>query len=168
MGIYHKTHLTKTTGLAISRRRRVVQLLALGSFFTPLIACRPRGETVQNYTILDVEMFSYIDRVIGDIMFNGTGLGVMNRYGGTGTITGVQIPFGIQTLTWMLDGPEGTPRNGEHMKIRNTLIITPQQIPKGTEAIGLHLYPDDTAEVTFAESIPHRTERGQKILSERG
>lgn len=65
---------------------------------------------MQNYTVLDVEMFSYIDRAIGDIVFNGMDLGVMNKYGGTGLITGVCIPFGVQTLTWMLDGPKGTPQ----------------------------------------------------------
>lgn len=65
---------------------------------------------MQNYTVLDVEMFSYIDRAIGDIVFNGMDLGVMNKYGGTGLITGACIPFGVQTLTWMLDGPKGTPQ----------------------------------------------------------
>jgi hypothetical protein len=111
-------------------------------------------------------MFSYVDRAIHDIMFNGTDLGVMNRYGGTGTITGVRIPYGVQTLTWVLGGPKGTPRNGEKMEIKNTLVITPEQIPPGTQALGLHLYPDDTAEVTFAEFIPERTARGRKIMSD--
>jgi hypothetical protein len=50
------------------------------------------------------------------------------------------------------------------MKIKNTLMIRPEQIPLGTQALGLHLYPDDTAEVTFAESIPERTARGRKIM----
>lgn len=68
---------------------------------------------MRNYIALDVEMFSYVDRAIHDIMFDGTDLGVMNRYGGTGTITGVRIPYGVQSLTWVLGGPEGTPRNGE-------------------------------------------------------
>lgn len=122
---------------------------------------------MQKETVLSVEMFSYVDRVITDIMFNGTDLGVANRYGGTGTITGVRIPFGIQTLTWTLGGPKGTPRNGEHMQIKNRLMISKEQIPPGTRYIGLHLYPDDTAEITFAEFIPERTARGEKILSER-
>lgn len=118
-------------------------------------------------TGLNVVMYSYVDRVITDIIFNGSDLGVANRYGGTGTITGVLIPFGIQTLAWNLDGPEGTPRNGEHVKVKNTILISPDQIPIGTRYLGLHLYPDDTAEVTFAEFIPERTARGKKILSAR-
>lgn len=43
---------------------------------------------MRDYIVLDVEMFSNIDRVIVDIIFNGADLGVMNKYGGTGTITG--------------------------------------------------------------------------------
>lgn len=122
---------------------------------------------MQNYTVLDVEMFSYIDRAIGDIVFNGMDLGVMNKYGGTGLITGVCIPFGVQTLTWMLDGPKGTPRNGEKMKIKNTLMIKPEQILPGTRYLGLHLYPDDTAEVTFSESMPEKSTRGREIIADR-
>ena len=118
-------------------------------------------------TELNVVMYSYVDRVITDIIFNGTDLGVANKYGGTGTITGVRIPLGTQTLAWNLDGPEGTPRNGEHVKVKNTILISPDQIPIGTRYLGLHLYPDDTAEVTFAEFIPERTARGKKILSAR-
>lgn len=122
---------------------------------------------MRDYTVLDVEIFSYIDRAVGDIMFNGVDLGVMNKYGGTGLITGVRIPFGAQTLTWMLDGPKGTPRNGEIVKVRNTLVIAPEQIPPGSQYLGLHLYPEDTAEIIFSESMPERTARGRKILAAR-
>jgi hypothetical protein len=153
-------------GSARFQRRSALRLLGLG-LLMPLTACGQGGKNLRNYTVLDVEMFSYVDRVITDIIFNGTDLGVMNRYGGTGTITGVRIPFGIQTLSWVLDGPEGTPRNGEHVSIKNKLVITPDQIPPGTQALGLHLYPDDTAEVTFAEFIPERTARGRKIMAAR-
>ena len=133
----------------------------------PLAACGQGKKKMQRETALNVEVFSYVDRVITDISFNGTGLGVMNRYGGTGTITDVYIPFGKQTLKWTLDGPEGTPRNGEILIARNQLIISPEQIPAGTRYLGIHLYPDDTVEFTFAEGIPERTARGRNILAAR-
>ena len=71
---------------------------------------------MQKKTVLNVEMYFYLDRPIYDIIFNGTDLGVMNSYGGTGTITGVRIPFGSQTRRWNLDGPKGMARNGELVK----------------------------------------------------
>lgn len=150
----------------LSPRRGTLGLLVLG-LLMPLAACGQGNKKMQNYTVLNVEMLSYVDRFITDIMFNGTDLGVMNKYGGTGTITGVRIPFGVQTLTWVLDGPKGTPRNGEHMKIKNTLVITPELIPPGTRYLGLHLYPDDTAEVTFSDSMPEESVRGRKIMASR-
>ena len=116
--------------------------------------------------VLNVVMYSNLDRPIHDIIFNGSDLGVATKFGGTGTITGVRSPFGHQTLTWTLGGPEGMARNGEIAKVKNKLAISPEQIPSGTRYIGLHLYLDDTAEVTFAEFIPERTARGEKILSE--
>ena len=150
----------------LSRRRDTLGLLGLG-LLMPLAACGQGGKKMRDYTVLDVEMFSYIDRAIGDIIFNGTDLGVMNKYGGTGLITGVRIPFGLQTLTWMLDGPKGTPRNGEIVKIKNTLVVSPEQIPPETQYLGLHLYPDDTAEIIFSESMPEESARGRKIMAAR-
>lgn len=148
------------------RRRSTLVKLGAG-LLIPLAACGKGVKTMQKYIVLDVEMFSNLDRPISEIMFNGEDLGVMNSYGGTGLITGVRIPFGVQTLTWTLGGPEGTPQNGENVKIKNTLVISPEQIPKGTKYLGLHLYPDDTAEVTFSETMPERTERGKKIKAAR-
>jgi hypothetical protein len=143
-----------------------MRLIGLG-LMMPLAACGQGEKRMQKETVLNVVMYSYMDRVITDIIFNGTDLGVMNRYGTTGTITGVRIPFGVQTLKWTLDGPEGTPRNGEQVKVKNNVVISPEQISPDTRYIGLHLYPDDTVEVTFAEFIPGSTPRGKEIRSKR-
>lgn len=59
-------------------------------------------------------------------------------------------------------------RNGESRKMKNKLMIVPSQIPPGTRYVGVHLYPDDTAEVTFSAHIPERTKRGEKIISAGG
>jgi hypothetical protein len=154
------------SGSSPSRRRIAIRLIGLG-LIMPLAACGQGEKSMQKEAILNVVMYSYLDRPIHDIVFNGTDLGVMNSYGSTGTITGVRIPFGIQTLAWTLGGPEGMEGNGEHMKVKNNVVISPEQIPPGTRYIGLYLYPDDTAEVTFAEFIPEGTSRGKKIRSAR-
>jgi hypothetical protein len=126
-----------------------------------------RGEAkMKTGIVLDVEMYSYLSRPIHYIIFNGVDLGVMNSYGGTGTITGVRVPFGLQSLKWNLGGPEGMPGNGEQITVKNRLLVFPEEIPPGTRYIGLHLYPDYTAEITFSEEIPEKTARGQKITSE--
>lgn len=153
----------KKMGSPPSSRRVAMSLIGLG-LMMPLVACGQGERRVQKETVLALVMYSYLDRPIYDIVFDGTGIGVANKYGGTGIITDVRIPFGIQTLRWNLDGPEGAARNGELVEVKNKIVITPEKIPSGSRYIGLHLYPDHTAEVTFAEGIPERTERGKKIL----
>jgi len=131
-----------------------------------LAACGRENGNTQAGVLLNVEMYSYLNRPIHFIIFNGTDLGVMNAYGGTGTITGVRIPFGVQSLNWTLGGPRGMAGNGEQVFVKNRLVITPEQIPRGTRYLGLHLYPDGTADITFSDSIPDRTARGEKILED--
>ena len=60
-----------------SRRRGALRLLSLG-ILMPLEACGEGAKKMPNYIVLDVEMFSNVDRPISEIMFNGTDLGVLN------------------------------------------------------------------------------------------
>ena len=73
--------------------RHAISLIALG-LAMPVVAC---GPAVRKYIVLNVVMYSNMDRVITNMMSNDTDLGVMNRYGSTGTIVGVGIWFGAQT-----------------------------------------------------------------------
>lgn len=91
---------------SLSGRRSVIGLIGFG-LMMPLAGCGRGGEKMKKETVLNVVMYSYLDRPIHNIIFNGTGLGLTNSYGGTGTITGVRIPFGVQVLKWTLGGPEG-------------------------------------------------------------
>jgi len=152
-------------GRSTSGRRLAMKLIGLGSMM-PLTACGQGDGKNRKEIVLNVVMYSYVDRVITDIIFSGTDLGVANKHGGTGIMTGVRIPYGNQTLEWTLDGPEGMARNGERVKMKKKIVISPKQVPQGTQYIGLHLYPDDTVDITFAKTIPDRTPRGEKILSE--
>ncbi|WP_152615375.1 hypothetical protein [Janthinobacterium lividum] len=154
---------TQTLAPSPRSRRHSLGLIGLG-LMMPLAACR---QSVRKEIWLNVEVISYIDHVITNIFFNGTPLGVMNRYGATGTIAGVQIPFGVQTLHWELDGPKGTPRIGEVVTAKGPLVISPEQIPPRTRYLGIHLYPDDRVEFTFVEGPPEPTTRGQKIRADR-
>ena len=120
---------------------------------------------MKDYAVLNVEAFSFVDRFLTTIMFNGQDLGVMNKFGRTGLITGVRIPYGVQSLSFKLDGPKGTPRNGETVTVKNTMVV--HEIPKGTEYVGLNIYPDFTAELTFSSEWPEISARGEQIRAER-
>jgi hypothetical protein len=147
-------------------RRSVLGFFGL-VLLMPLVACGQGKRKMKNEIVLNVVMNSYVDQIHTNIIFNNTDLGVTTKFGTTGTIVGVRIPFGTQTLRWELDGPKGTPRIGEVVTVRNQLVILPEKIPPGTRYLGLHLYPDDTAEITFSESIPDISARGKQLLAER-
>lgn len=150
-------------------RRDVISRLFGLCVLYPLSACNAetRGTFMQREIVLDVVLYSYLNRPIFDIYFNRIDLGVANAYGGTGIISGVAIPFGPQTLTWRLDGPKGMPRNGETVTLKSPLTLTADQIPRDAHYLGVHIYPDDTAELTFSQYLPEPTVRGKKILEGR-
>jgi hypothetical protein len=150
---------------AFCGRRRGVKWIGL-TLLMAASACRQGSRKMQDQTLLTLVMYSYLDRLIYDIEFNNTGLGLANKFGGTGIITDVRIPFGIQKLEWTLGGAKGMPGNGERVAVRNSIVISPAIIPQDANYIGLHLYPDNTAEVAFNEFIPERTPRGEKILAD--
>ncbi|MBT2791050.1 hypothetical protein [Paraburkholderia strydomiana] len=116
--------------------------------------------------VLSVVLYSYLDRPIFDVMLNGSGIGGANSYGTNGMITGIRVPFGKQGLTWRLDGPPGMARNGETVAMKNSINLVAEQIPADAHYLAVNIYPDDTAEFVFDESIPDTTPRG-KIIDER-
>jgi hypothetical protein len=153
----------------ITRREVLSNILALG-LFVPLFAYGEGKQKGSLFTkkkiVLDVVLYSYLNRPIFDIYLNGIDLGVANSYGGTGVITGVAIPFGMQTLTWRLGGPRGLEHNGDMRTAKNSLSLTSDQIPESTRYLGVHIYPDNTVELTCAEHMPKTTARGHRIIEE--
>lgn len=144
-----------------ANRRLVLSLLGMG-LLAPLCACGKRKETN-----LSVVMYSYMTRPIIDVIFNGEDLGVSGPYGTTGIVTGVHIPFGPQTLRWRLDGPEGTPNNGDTIHVKNVLALSSDQVSPATRYLGLHIYPDFTAEIILCDDMPDVSPRGEQLLKKR-
>lgn len=115
---------------------------------------------------MDVVIYSYLNRSIFDVYLNSNDIGVAAPFGGGGVVTGVAITFGLQALKWTLDGPEGMPGNGDKVIAKNKLTLDPSLIPAGSYYMAVHIYPDDTAELSFSKRIPERSIRGMKIVEE--
>lgn len=99
----------------ITRRKFIGSLVGVALSFPLIVICK--GVLSLNKEIgLSVVLYSYVNRPIFDVLLNGSDIGLANSYGGGGIIAEA-IPFGPQTLTWRLDGPKGTPRNGETVKV---------------------------------------------------
>jgi hypothetical protein len=74
------------------------------------------------------------------------------------------LALGVQHVTWRLDGPEGTPRNGETVAAKNSPVL--KDVPTGVKWLALHIYPDDTVEIKLSEGTREelQTERGKNMI----
>lgn len=146
--------------MSVNTRRKILGSLAGISLLYPLVACGKGNLFMSKEITLDVVLFNYQNIAIFDVLLNGGDIGVANVYGGGGIMTGVAIPFGPQTLTWR-DGA-----SGKTFSVKNSLSLTKDQISPNAGYLGVHIYPDNTAELTISQYIPETTLRGKKILDE--
>ncbi|MBD8563523.1 hypothetical protein IFU01_04480 [Oxalobacteraceae sp. CFBP 8763] len=117
---------------------------------------------------LNVVLFNYLNRPIFDVFIDGKVGRGSDAYPATGAgiITGVPFDLGPKTVTWRLDGPKGTPRNGETITNKNPLRL--DTVKQGARYLGVHIYPDDTVELTTSISIPDWSARGAAMAQEHG
>lgn len=149
----------------LTRRRVLFNFVGL-SLLHPLVACGNSGRAMKNEINIDVVLYSFLDRHIFDIHLNNTDIGIASKYGSTSVVTGVTVPMGEQKLSWRLDGPEGTPRNGDTVVLKNKVILKASDIPSNAAYMGIYIYPDETAEFTFSQYIPRNSVRGAAIFKE--
>lgn len=111
--------------------------------------------------VLNVVLFSYLDRPIFNVFIDGKvgeTSGVYPNTGG-GTVTNVQLTLGPKKVTWQLGGPEGAPRNGETVSNKNSLQLL--DVVPGARYLAIHIYPDDTVELTTSVGRPDKSARGE-------
>ncbi|MFI8145594.1 hypothetical protein [Acinetobacter sp. ABJ_C5_2] len=75
---------------------------------------------------------------------------------GNATLTN-SIKVGEQVITW------GESNSKKKHTAKNQVIITKEQL-KGKKYLAVHLYPDDTVEITTSNNWPDATEKGMKWM----
>ena len=60
-------------------------------------------------------------------------------------------------MTWRLGGPEGSPRNGDTLVNKNRLELA--AITLGARYLGVHIYPDETVELSTSVGRPQLMQR---------
>lgn len=65
------------------------------------------------------------------------------------------IKVGLQKVVW------GESNSYKMHESKNQLVITKEQL-KGKKYLALHIYPDDTVEVTTSNELPDPTDKGLK------
>jgi len=144
---------TAVQNLSVDLCRRKITTSCLGLL---LSACEAKPSSVY----LDVVLFSYQDRAIFDVYLNRTDIGVAGPwpYSGRGTMTGVEVPLGDQKISWRLDGPAGTPRNGETVFAKNRPEL--KEVPRDARFLGVHIYEDNSVELLTSDHFPDLSVRG--------
>src|SRR5690349_7496067 len=126
-------------------RRKVLSNLAGLSLLYPLAACGKGNLLMKKEVVMDVVVFHYTNRPIFEVLLNNRVDGGGPPYGGGNAIVvGVTIPLGPQSLTWRDAG------SGKTFTVTNSLNLEREQIPADAAYLAIHIYPDGTAELTFA------------------
>ena len=98
------------------------------------------GTTSFNY---DLRYTSYMVELNGNEIGGGFG-------GGTNV---APIKVGVQKVIW------GESNSYKMHEAKNQLVITKEQL-KGKKYLALHIYPDDTVEITTSNDLPDPTQKG--------
>lgn len=118
---------------------------------------------------LNISLFSYVSRPIFDVTMNGTDFGGAlehSFYGSNAVMVEQPITLGPQLVTWRLDGPEGTPGNGDTVTAKNIPLLN--DVADDIKWLALHIYNDGTVEISLSkrDAGDLETERGRKIVAE--
>jgi hypothetical protein len=144
-------------------RRQILCSLASLSLLSPLVAygegTRKGSLFMSKQVVVDVVVFNYLDIPIFDVYLDGKMIGGSaslseSPYGQFSTVAGVSIPLGPQTLTWRDAG------SGKTFTVKNAPTLTAEKIPPNARSLGVHIYPDNTAELIFSKDALEQSKRG--------
>jgi len=104
-------------------------------------------------------VFSYLGYPIYDVYLNknmicGSAALSDSPYGQFSTVIGLHVPLGLQELTWL------SSTSGANFSAKNKFTLTENDIPDGVRALGIHIYPDNTYEMSFSSSVLEQSNRG--------
>lgn len=110
--------------------------------------------------VLNIMVFNYWDRPIFEVNIDGKGDEASAAYPntGNGVTGGVPLVLGPKKVTWRLGGPEGLARNGDTIANKNRLELV--DLVPGAQYLGIHIYPDETVELSTSVGRPQPSERG--------
>ena len=142
--------------------RRAFVAAAVVSFFNGACGAKPMR------VVLNVVLFSYWDRPIFEVNIDGKADEASGAYPNTGkgVTGGVQLTLGLKKVTWRLGGPEGLPRNGDTLVNKNRLELV--DILPGAKYLGVHIYPDETVELSTSVGRPGPSEKGLSQAAKTG
>ena len=118
--------------------------------------------------VLNIVVFSYWNRPIFEVNIDGKGDEASAAYPntGNGVTAGVSLALGPKKVTWRLGGPEGLPRNGDTLVNKNRLELV--DVVPGANYLGIHIYPDETVELSTSVGRPEPSANGLSKVAKGG
>jgi hypothetical protein len=113
------------------------------------------------HVVLNVVVFNYLNRPIFDVFIDGKVRETSDAFPDTGggAVLDVELALGPKNVAWRLDGPKGMARNGETVTNKNPLQLL--DVAPDARYLGMHIYPDDSVELTTSAQRPNKTSRGE-------
>ena len=138
-------------------------IASLGSLFF-ISACEAKSMKI----VLNIVVFSYWNRPIFEVNIDGKGDEASAAYPntGNGVTAGVSLALGPKKVTWRLGGPEGLPRNGDTLVNKNRLELV--DVVPGAQYLGIHIYPDETVELSTSVGRPEPSANGLSKVAKDG
>jgi hypothetical protein len=78
----------------------------------------------------------------------------------------VLLSLGPKKVTWRLGGPEGLLRNGDTLVNKNRLELA--DVEFGANYLGIHIYPDETVELSTSVGRPEPSVKGFSEVAKGG
>jgi hypothetical protein len=143
--------------ISVKRRKIVCSVVGIG-MLQVLAACGKAGLLAS--VAVDVVVFSYLDHAIFDVYLDGAMIGGSaslpdSPYGQFGTVAGVAISPESRVLTWRHAG------TGEMSTAKNPVKTNFDTIAFRPQSLGVHIYPDNTAEFIFTADVLEQSPRGK-------
>ena len=122
-------------------------LIAISMSLAGCVGIRPNATYYMGTT-----SFNY-DPAYNSYMVELNDAGIGGGFGNSTTVAPIKV--GSQIVTWK------DSKTGELHTAKNQLVIRKEQL-KGKKYLALHMYPDDTVEITTSNKLPDPTKKGMK------
>ncbi|WP_410568176.1 hypothetical protein [Acinetobacter sp. H1(2024)] len=138
----------------MNKMQRSNRLLLIFGLIFSLVGCVSLGSNATYYMgTTSFQYFTSYHAYMTEI--NGEGIG--GGFGGGMNTSPVKI--GSQVITW------GETNSKKKHVAKNQVILTKEQL-KGKKYLAVHIYPDETVEITISNNWPMPTEKGLSLLGQ--
>lgn len=124
-------------------------------FWGLLSGCASKKVTL-NIVVFNYTESNLTDLIIGESYVQGY---YWSKTGGGGVVSGVSVPIGNTTVSWVYDTFAGDERPTSYFARKVDAAVPKPN--KGERFLGVHIYPGDVVEFSLSNDIPGKKKLGK-------